>query len=204
MRIQKYLCRLWLMPAALGAIAVVSGVGIGDSGDAGAQVAPCAKAHGKPFVSFSCELLEDGGMHVELADADAKKTISVREDQASAIALRANPGARLLEARLVYKWETRDPDGPAHKKLRWAVALEPEGGIYISGGVFHLAALLEVRPDGGRDHPLTKAEWDEVHRIFSEKMRAERAAIVESYHIEFIDPYTGEIVSTIEGSRGRK
>lgn len=203
MNIDSVSNRRWLVVAGIAALLLVS-VTFGRR-DAGAQIGqsdPCAAKSDYPFTSVSCQLLKQQGTLAQVADARARSAISITEDQASAIALRLNPGATLLETRLVYIWSPDDPNPQAHRQLRWAVSLKLPNGIYISGGAYYLRELKKLRPDLNiKDRPLTAAEVDAVGNAVEASIQAQRSKFVEEYHIDYIDAQSGQWVSAAEGSR---
>jgi gentisate 1,2-dioxygenase len=60
-------------------------------------------------------------------------------------------------------------------------------------GAYYLAELKKIRPVSDmKDRPLTAEEQGRIDAAVEAKMRADRAAFVDEYHIDYIDPVTGE------------
>jgi gentisate 1,2-dioxygenase len=78
-------------------------------------------------------------------------------------------------------------------------------GIYVragEGGAYYLAELKKIRPVSDmKDRPLTAEEQGRIDAAVEAKMRADRAAFVDEYHIDYIDPVTGEWKGGAEGAR---
>lgn len=151
-----------------------------------------------PFESFSCHIYQELGSRAQLAEDVSTADVPIPSDQAVRVALEHNPHAKLLEVRLVYVWS--DPgDYKSDRQLVWAVSLELPNGPFMSTGSYYFAELQNFRAPGD-SRPLSLEEQEELERAVSAKVDAVRAQITEEYHLDFIDPYTGEWLGGAEGA----
>lgn len=184
----------------LGALLLSATVPLFVRDDASRAASECPPTAQFPLASVSCDLLLKHSMRIEPADSELGN-VPTTASQAVAVAQGHNEGASVVEAKLVYL-SSADTQSPGARLLRWAVVLAPTGGIYISGGAYYMSELRKLRPDLDlKNHPLSANDSATIDRAVAADIASQRARFTEQYHIDFIDPRTGEWVSGAEGAR---
>jgi hypothetical protein len=167
--------------------------------DGGARTTDgCHDERSWPFESFSCHIYQETGSRARLAEDISTADVPVSPEQAVQVVLERNPGAELREVRLVYVWSD-EGDYKSDRQLVWAVSLELPNGPFMSTGSFYFAELQNFRSPGD-SRPLSLEGQEELERAVSAKVDAVRAQITEEYHLDFIDPSTGEWLGGAEGA----
>ncbi|MEO9254645.1 MAG: hypothetical protein ABI305_03840 [Tepidiformaceae bacterium] len=190
--------RLVVVIPLLALVSIGASLAIRTASQSNAQSAHGCSA-GYPFESIPCDLYQRGDNRALLADPATAKSVPVPAEQASALIHKLSPGSSILETRLVETWSSESGNPVADRKLYWAVSTEPPGGNFISGGAFFLKEVSRVRADGDT-RPLTPAEQAAVNDAVQSDIRELRASAGQTYHVDFVDPMTGEYVGAVEGS----
>ena len=189
-----------LVPLAVLGIVGIAGIVMANRAMQGsAQTADGCGAAGYPFQSIPCSLYQQGENRVALASPAAEASVPVSAVEAAATIAKLSPQSKILETRLVESWSAESTDPLRDQRLLWAVSSIPPGGILISGGAFFGQEMSRVRAKGDT-RPLTADEGAAVASAVDADIAKARAAISESYHVDFIDPQTGAYIGAVEGA----